>query len=205
MKLPHWILTVILSGASLLHAAQPAEFTFMLVGYCRAGNAKDDPNALGGYGGSDNLPKPLKFAIRSPDLYLEIADTPNVVFAEKYTGLNVRLINGGKKTAIFPASDSRISLVQEAQDTDGTWKEIEYLPSSWCGNSYHNVYLQPKHYWEFTAPRYSGPQKTKLRFKLTLAADHILYSPTYEGGIHPEQFTAQQGRKPTNLMDPHTE
>jgi hypothetical protein len=177
----------------------------MLRGYCYAGNAKDDPKAIGGYGGCENLPKPLKSPVISPGLYLEIVETPDVIFAEKYTGLHVRLVNGAKKTAVIPASDSRISLVQEAQDTDGTWKEIEYLPSSGCGNSYHNVYLEPKHYWEFTAPRYSGPQKTKLRFKLTLAPDRVLHSPAYEGGIHPQQFTAKQGHQPTNIMDPYNE
>lgn len=205
MKPTHWILPLLLIGTPFLSAAEPAAFTVMLRGYCHAGNAKDDPKAPGGYGGSDNLPKPLKSPAASPDLYLEIVETPGVVFAEKYTGLHVRLVNGAKKTAVIPASDSRISLVQEAQDTDGTWREIEYLPSSGCGNSYHSVYLKPKHYWEFTAPRYSGPQKTKLRFKLTLAPDRILHSAAYEGGINPEQFTAKQGHQPANIMDPYNE
>lgn len=205
MKLSPWILPFLLIGAPLLHAAEPAEFTFMLRGYCYAGNAKDDPNAPGGYGGSDNLPKPLKSAPASPELYLEIADTPDVVFAKKYSGVLVRLVNGGKKTAVIPASDSRLSLVQEAQDTDGTWKEIEYLPSSWCGNSYHSVYLEPKNYWEFTTPKYSGPQKTKLRFKLTLEKGRMIYSSAYEGGIHPEQFTEKQGHTSTNIMDPYSQ
>jgi hypothetical protein len=205
MKLIRWIPLLLLIGAPALHSAEPAAFTFMLRGYCYAGNAKNDPKAIGGYGGSRNLPKPLKSAATSPDLYLEIAETPGVVFAEKYAGLHVRLVNGAKKTAVIPASDSRISLVQEALDADGTWKEIEYLPSSWCGNSHHSVYLDPKHFWEFTAPRYSGPQKTKLRFKLTLTPDRILHSPAYEGGIHPDQFTAKQGHKPTNIMDPYNE
>lgn len=205
MKLICWILPLALCAAPLLHAVEPAEFTFMLRGYCYAGNAKPDAKAIGGYGKSDNLPKPLTSPATSPDLYLEIVETPDVVFAEKYTGLHVRLVNGSKKTAVISASDSRISLVQEAQDTDGTWKEIEYLPRSWCGNSYHSVYLEPKHFWEFTAPRYSGPQKTKLRFKLTLAPDRILHSPIYEGGVHPEQFTAKQGHQPANIMDPYNE
>jgi hypothetical protein len=177
----------------------------MLRGYCHAGNAKNDPKAIGGYGGSDNLPKPLKSAASSPALYLEIAETEGVVFAEKYAGLHVRLVNGGKETATISASDSRISLVQEAMDTDGVWKEVEYLPSSWCGNSYHNVYLEPKHYWEFTAPRYSGPQKTKLRFKLTLGSGRVIHSAAYEGGVHPEQFTTKQGHSPSHIMDPYNE
>jgi hypothetical protein len=205
MKLTHWILPFVLSGASVLPAIEPSEFTVMLRGYCYAGSIQTDPNAPGGFGGSDNLPKPLNSTPTSSDLYLEIVEGFDVVFAGKYTGLHVRLINGGTKTAVIPASDSRIGLVQEAQDTDGTWKEIEYLPSSWCGNSCHSVYLDPQHYWEFTAPRYSGPQKAKVRFKLTVARDRILYSPAYEGGIHPEQFKAKQGHKPTNVMDPYKE
>ena len=108
-------------------------------------------------------------------------------------------------SAAIAASDSRLNLVQEAMDTDGTWKEIEYLPSSWCGNSYHSVYLAPHHYWEFVAPKYSGPQRTKLRFKLTLSPDRVLYSTAYDGGIHPEQFTVKQGHNPTNIMDPYTD
>ena len=205
MKPIRWILPLLLIRAALLPAAEPAEFKFMLRGYCFAGNAQNDPKAIGGYGGSDNLPKPLTTAATAPDLYLEIVETPGVVFAKNYTGLHLRLVNGGKKAAAIFASDSRLELVQEAQDTDGTRKEIEYLPRSWCGNSFHSVYLAPKHYWEFTAPKYSGPQKTKLRFKLTVAEGRVLHSPTYEGGIHPEQFTAKQGHQPASIMDPYNE
>lgn len=199
------LLSFLLIGSTPVLAAEPAEFTFMLRGYCYAGNEKEDPHALGGYGGSDNLPKPLTSIASRKDLYLEVVEGSNVVFANRYTGLLVRLVNGGRRTVAIAASDSRLSLVQEALDASGAWKEIEYLPSSWCGNSYHNVYLARNHYWEFVAPRYSGPQKTKLRFKLTLSPDRVLYSATYEGGIHPEQFTVKQGHNPTNIMDPYTD
>lgn len=193
------------SDAPSVHAIEPASFTFMLRGYCYAGNTQDDPKAFGGYAKSDNLPKPLTATTASPDLHLELVETTDVVFAEKYAGLHVRLVNGSEDTAEIPASDSRLALVQEAQDSDGTWKEIEYLPQSWCGNSYHAVYLPAKHYWEFTAPKYSGPQQTRLRFKLTLSPERVLYSTSYEGGIHPEQFNQKQPRRPVDLMDPHAE
>lgn len=188
-----------------LHAAEPAEFSVMLRGYCHAGNAQEDAKAAGGYGGSDNLPKLLPTSPSAPELYLDVVEAKDAVFAEKYTGVIVRLVNGGKETAQIAASDSRLSIVQEALDKDGKWKEIEYLPSSWCGNSYHSVYLPSKNYWEFVAPKYSGPQKTKLRFKLMMGENRSLYSPTYEGGVHPGQFTTKQGHTPTNIMDPHTD
>ena len=89
--------------------------------------------------------------------------------------------------------------------SEGEWQAIEYLPGSWCGNSYHSVYLKPKHYWSFVAPRYSGSIQTELRFKLQLSPEQILYSETYVGGVQPEQFELKQGHQPTNLMDPYTE
>lgn len=205
MKLTRWIFPLLLIGAPLLPAAEPAVFPVMLRGYCYAGSSQTDTNAPGGFGKSDNLPKRLPSAPTAADLYLELVESPEVVFAQKYTGLRVRLVNGAKKTVALYACDSRLSLVQEAQDTDGTWKEIEYLPNSWCGNSYHHVYLPSQHYWEFIAPHYAGPQKTKLRFKLTIEQDRIIYSPAYEGGVHPGQFTDKAGHQPANLMDPYNE
>jgi hypothetical protein len=63
-----------------------------------------------------------------------------VAFAEEYRGMRLLLVNRTKVEAEFPASDSRLSIIQEAQDSEGNWKAIEYLPSSWCGNSYHRVF-----------------------------------------------------------------
>ncbi|MFA6286661.1 MAG: hypothetical protein WC661_04685 [Opitutaceae bacterium] len=203
MKTRLWILPLLLLSSQSLPAVEPADFTVMLRGYCYAGNAQNDPKAIGGYGKCDNLPKPLASPATTKDLHLEIADAKDAVFAQKYAAILVRLVNGQNKTAEISASDSRLGIVQEALDTDGTWKEIEYLPNSGCGNSYHHVYLAPNHYWEFVAPKYSGPQKTKLRFKLTISPNQILYSPPYAGGIHPEQLTVKQGHNPTNLMDPY--
>lgn len=203
MKTRLWIITLLSLSLHLrLAAAEPAEFTVMLLGYCLAGSTQTDPDAPGGFGTSDNLPKPLSAAPAQQNLYLEIIDTGDAVFAEKYNGLRLRLVNGTQKTAELSAADSRLSIVQEALDADGTWKDIEYLPRSWCGNSFHKVYLPVKHYWEFVAPKYSGPQKTKLRFRLSISNHHTIYSPVYDGGIHPGQFTQRADRPATSLMDP---
>ena len=86
-------------------------------------------------------------------------------------------------------------------------KPIEYLPSSWCGNSYHTVFLGPKQYWEFAAPRYNGKIKTRLRIRLEWQKSQFqkltIYSNEFDGSVNAKQFTVQQGHQPTNIMDPY--
>ena len=42
------------------------------------------------------------------------------------------------------------------------------MPRSWCGNSYHTIFLEPGECWEVAAPRYAGAEPTELRFRLTM-------------------------------------
>lgn len=184
-----------------LKPCRPAK---MLPAWMVAGNAKTDPKALGGYGSSDNLPQVLPGQPKKPELYLEIVPGPAVPYAETYEGIRVRLVNGTGQQVTLPASDSRLSIIQEAMDTDGTWKPIEYLVSSWCGNSYHSLYLPAGNYWEFIAPRYSGPRKTAIRFVLLDdAGKATTHSLPYEGGIEPGQFIEKADYQSTNIMDPY--
>jgi hypothetical protein len=191
-----------------VRALEPASFDFMGPAYCFAGNERGDPNALGGYGPSDNLPK----KIDSPDatlregVYLEITGDSKEAFVGRFEGLEIRLVNNGKNQLVLPASDSRIELYQEALDTDGQWKLVEFFPSSWCGNSRHNVYLKHGQYFAFVAPKYSGPMKTKLRFKLEGGLESPIVSKEYDGGIHPQQFVREKNPRRHNgrsIMDPH--
>jgi hypothetical protein len=120
-------------------------------------------------------------------------------------GMRVTLVNQTRDLLAFPASDSRLAIVQEAQDSAGTWKPIEYLPSSWCGNSHHRVFLAPNHFWTFPAPRYQGTILTKLRFAMVLADGSQLHSNVFDGSVNPEQFTVKQGHAATNVMDSYIE
>jgi hypothetical protein len=202
-----FVLCIQLSVASTLVALEPAAFDKMLRGYCFAGNKVADPKAFGGYGRSNNFPQALG-ADGQPaasGLYLEIIESEKAVFDKVYEGIFVRLVNNGEHEVTIPASDSRIAILQEAMDSNGEWNEIEYLPRSWCGSSYHNVYLMPGNFWSFNAPKYSGPQKTSLRFKLTLSENEILYTESYAGGIHPAQFSQQAGHNSAGIMDPYNE
>jgi hypothetical protein len=182
---------------------KPINLKFMLRGYCYAGS-RPDKEALGGYGRSDNAPKrSTTQQSKSGSVTLLALPNETVPFAKSYRGFRLLLINGTKSELALSASDSRIPIIQEALDSKGQWRPIEYLPESWCGNSYHHVFLPPRHYWQFAAPAYTGKQRTRLRFVLQQPAP--TYSNEFEGSVNPVQFKKKQGHKPTNLMDPYDE
>jgi hypothetical protein len=108
-------------------------------------------------------------------------------------GLAIRLINRTDRTVAFQASDSCLYLVQEARTEAGDWRPIESLPMVICGNSFHRVFLKPDQYWELPAPRYDGPVKTKIRFRLDPGGEQEparlpIYSGEFEGQISRAQF-----------------
>ena len=182
---------------------------FMLRGYFYAGSKVEDKKALGGFGGSNNLPRAVATGMSVPAGKISLIALPDeeAVFAEKYKGMKLLLVNATNEQAAFSASDSRLSIVQEALDRDGKWKPVEYLPSSWCGNSYHRIFLGAGEYWEFAAARFTGEFRTKLRFRLdeqkSSTANTTVYSNEFDGGVNVKQFTVQQGHNPAGLMDPY--
>jgi len=178
--------------------------SFMNRGYCYAGSQLKDTKAPGGFGKSDNAPQKLR--TESPGRGLFLLAQPGVVasFANG-PGMRVVLVNQTQELLAFPASDSRVAIIQEAVDADGTWKPIEYLPSSGCGNSYHRVFLAPGYFWAFSAPRYKGSIPTKLRFAMALADGSQFHSNEFEGSVNPEQFSVEKGHVATNIMDPYNE
>ena len=189
--------------------AQPlAEKTFTEVqalsrGKYFARSQRVDGKALGGFWQSENAPKHIS---KSDGKQLALVAEPDVEIAiEKLQGMRVMLLNPTNRNLELSACDSNLSLIQEAQDDQGVWKPIEYTPQSWCGNSYHSVVLLPGHYWEFAAPRYKGPQQTKLRFALKLDDGQTLYSNVFAGSIDPKQFIEKKEYKATNIMDPYNE
>ncbi|HEY1170612.1 MAG TPA: hypothetical protein VGH19_04510 [Verrucomicrobiae bacterium] len=183
------------------------EAKFIMRGYCYAGS-KMDTKAPGGFGPSDNMPKKLetaKFKAEEGKLSLIALTAETVPFVKDYRGFRLVLMNRTKAEMTFDASDSRLSIIQEAQDAQGKWQPIEYLPMSWCGNSRHRVFLPKGEYWEFVAPVHSGPMKTKLRFMLKQDQTTTIYSNEFEGSIDPQQFTTKQGHTPKGIMDPYFE
>ena len=183
---------------------------FMTRGYFFAGSRIVDKDAPGGFGPSDNFPRAIAPGMKVPEGQLSLVVLPDEesVFAKKYRGLKVLVVNSTTDTVGLAASDSRLNIVQEALDRDGQWKPIEYLPSSWCGNSYHNVYLPANYQWSFTAPRYEGTLKTQIRaalgYKKSLEAEEQwLYSNEIEGSVNPRQFDQVRKYESKGIMDPY--
>lgn len=192
--------------------AHPVKIDFMARGYFFAGSPKS--KGLGGNATSDNMPRP----IATLDKTIRLADTLQVIalvdqdqsFLGKYDGFRVIVANATKQPIEFNAQDSRLDIVHQAIDQSGKWADIEYIPRSWCGNSYHTLSLPAKAYWEFTAPRYDGPYQTKLRIRLTIETHddkppRIVYSNEFTGRIDLWQFSDRQGHEPQSIMDPYNE
>ncbi len=177
---------------------------FMNHGSCYAGSHLKDTQAIGGFTKSDNVPRNVQTQSAGVGLFL-LAQPGVVIPFDGGSGMRVTLVNQTQDLLAFNASDSRLAIVQEALDPDGTWKPIESLPSSDCGNSYHRVFLAPDQFWAFSAPRYKGTHPTKLRFTMTLADGSQLHSNVFDGSVNPAQFTLKQGIAATSLLVPDQE
>jgi hypothetical protein len=110
-----------------------------------------------------------------------------------YRGMRLLLVNRTKERATLLGYDSMLKLlVQEALDEHRQWKPIEKEGCfGFCGNGLRQFCLEPGRYWELAAPRYVGPFKTKLRFRLRAFSPSpvSVHSNEFDGSIDPLQFT----------------
>lgn len=186
---------------------------FMNRGYFYAFSTREGKYAnIGGWGVSSNTFRTVKESLKFPpqQLSLIVKDQEIVPFYNEYQGMKLYVANMAEDTMVFDAQDSRLYMKIQAQDQEGNWKDIEYLPSSWCGNSYHYLYLPKDHYWEFTIPVYEGEYTTRLRaelrYKTGIEEDsRIIYSNEFEGSVNPGQFWRKSGYSPSGIMDPYND
>lgn len=196
----------------------PLNTDVMMRGYFYA-YSNPDEKALGGHGSSDNSSMPIAQPERFPERALSIVVDPSLtdtVFTD-YQGITVFVANTTRKTIQFSAQDSRLYMKVQAKDKSGTWRDIEYLPSSWCGNSYHVLTLDPGRQWRFVTPRYEGDFKTSLRIQLKYIhpkdkksdpwnrKEITVYSNEYEGSINPGQLWRKGEYRSGGLMDPYND
>jgi hypothetical protein len=171
---------------------------------------KDEP---GGYGGSGNIPKKIteEKLFNKKELAVRIEINQPDTFAKQYYAYKLYIYNTTGDTVKFEAQDSRLYMKLQAQDKDGIWKDIEYLPSSWCGNSYHKIRLEPNAFWSFNIPNYKGEFPTQIRAQLAYIDGQndqktkIVYSNSIEGSINPGQFWNKRTYYPGGLMDPYND
>ncbi len=169
---------------------QPSNFAHQLGGYYGAGSKIIDEDATGGFAQSSNFPRKIDDSIKNQkeEVYLLALADSATAFGHTYKGMELRLINGTEKQQDFGASDGRLFIIQEALDETGEWKPVEYLPSSWCGNSYHHVFLGPGEHWLFPTPKYEGAFSTTLRFSMSIGDDKVIHSNEFKGSVNPVQF-----------------
>ncbi|TRW24372.1 WG repeat-containing protein [Flavobacterium zepuense] len=185
---------------------KPLNIDYMMNGYFWAYQT-DKRKDYNGWAESENFPKKVnKETFPKNKLSLIIDTTKKALFADEYYGCKIYIANTTKGNKIFNAQDSRLDMKLQALDSTGNWKDIEYLRSSWCGNSYHTITLKQNEYWEFTMPLYEGAIKTKIRAKLDYLEGKntvTLYSNTIDASVNPAQFTIQLPHISLGLMDPY--
>jgi hypothetical protein len=172
--------------------ASPVTAKEKMPGIYPAGSRIKDRDALGGFGPCDNHPKELagkEWGAKGAVSIVAFPDEPVAYF--KHRGFALRVVNRTTEAVPFAACDSALSIVREAQDAGGTWREIESPPQAICGNSFHRVFLGPGQYWEFPAREYAGPTKTKVRFRLGPGGDRpAIYSKEFDGQVTAAQLGA---------------
>ncbi|KAB2814744.1 WG repeat-containing protein [Phaeocystidibacter luteus] len=184
-----------------------------------------------GYGGWGNSRNGYQAASHS-DLKgeLQVIRSEEVIPWKRDSSISARkvtLVNGTKDTIFFEAQDSRLYTVVEAVNGEGEWLPIENFRSSWCGNSYHTVYLPPNKEWTWTVPEFDGGVETEFRIRVYKAFtreydpdkependwDYTskysnsepfeVYSATWTGRLNPSQFYREMSYSPSGIMDPY--
>ena len=195
------------------HLPRWLNIDYMIRGHFYAGSAPlyEQRPVNEGWGRSSNVLRKISKKSNFPQSRLSMmVDTKHkAIFKRRYHGIKMYLTNTLTDTIFFNAQDSRLNMIVQAMDQEGLWKDIEYLPHSWCGMSYHRIYLLPGFYWEFIVPAYRGIFKTKLRIVLeyrdALKTKKILYSNEFSGSINPAQFWRKRTYEPTDLMDSYVD
>ena len=179
----------------------------------------EQKKTLEGHGRSGNIPRKIKKKDGFDANCLRVVVRPDLkdTLYQSYHGITVYVANTTHKNIAFNCQDSRLYMKVQALTTKGEWKDIEYLPSSWCGNSYYILQLTKNHFWKFVTPVYDGDFKTKLRIELKYLDPSIplnsesenneltIYSNEFEGSVNPGQFWNKREYHPNGIMDPYND
>ncbi|WP_224994308.1 hypothetical protein [Cesiribacter sp. SM1] len=201
------ILIMLLFSATLpLQAQECLNVKHKLRGYFYAGSSQEDSTALGGFYEDANAPKVINERIRQlskPSQFQMIVQIDSLAeFQKGIKGFKVFLVNSTNSVISLEAQDSRLNLKRQVF-YNNQWLDVEYLPSSWCGNSYHSVFIKPGEYWDFTAPCLKGKHQAKFRFELAVDEQERIYSNEFSGSFNKRQLIKEQGHTPTSIMDPY--
>jgi hypothetical protein len=182
------------------------------IAYSTLKNLDNFKEESGGWYVSRNIPKSNTELNFKPSDFSIFIDTVQAIKGDDgFLAYKVFVINATEDTVHFEGQDSRLYMKLQAQDTNGKWKDIEYIPNSWCGNSYHQMRLEPNHHWQLMALQYEGDIKTKIRAELKYISkenpekEQYIYSNIINGSVNPAQFWNRRTYYPSGLMDPYNE
>lgn len=183
----------------------PLRADAMIRGYFLAGG---NTRGLAGFTRSSDLPLPIPWRHEQIGGVRIIAD-PNrrTRLTDGGAAFIVWITNETDESVWFDASDSRLFVVREALHWNGEWTAVEYVPRSWCGNSYHRVELPARTLWEFAAPVYDGALMVSMRFVLSIhkRGSEPIYSNVFRGRVTLDQFEKKARYSPRGIMDPYFE
>lgn len=183
------------------------DINFQLRGHCYAFSSAANAKPSNGEAHSDNIAQPINQSFEVQGLFLTIKENEWVKIDDRYLGHKLYLVNTTDTAATFNAQDSRLNIIAEVLNDEGRWLPITYLPSSWCGNSYHDIVLGSNEYWSFDIPVFKGKIKTKLRYSLSDGDKPKIISNEINGFANPGQLDPKniQGHKPNGIMDPYND
>ena len=143
------------------------------------------------YGGVDRAYYPLSDQPRKQGVFL----TTSHLTEEQASGNVIyTLANRTSDTIFFEAQDSRLEVSLQGQLPGQEWRSISRPQDSFCGSSYHQIYLPPGTAWDFELSPFEGGIESSVRPVLEYSLDrHPSESFTIIGesmpcGLNPGQF-----------------
>lgn len=145
----------------------------------------------GGWYVSDNEAQKIDNEFSERAFFLSLSEKELTLVEDTFIANKLYLVNNTDTSICLPAQDSRLYLKMQAKNMLGVWSDIEYIPNSWCGNSYHEICIDKGEFWVFPSLQFKGRHKTKFRYKLE-NGEHDLYSNEIEGYVNNGQFINKQ-------------
>ncbi len=182
--------------------------------YNATSDSQANDGSFGGWAGSSNKAKQGNTNLPPQTFSLQVNLKDTLHLDGKWLSYTVFVANMSTDTLFFEAQDSRLNMAMQAIDSTGQWRNIESLPSSWCGNSYHTLALDPNHFWTFSTPQYKGVFNTRFRLSLEYLShpnkskkeDTLrIYSNEWTGSINPSQFWRKKGYSASGIMEAYDE
>lgn len=104
------------------------------------------------------------------------------------------LVNNSNRPMEVSSQDGSLIMIMEAKDTTNTWRSLQFWLWSDCGNSYFNpLILKMSHFVAFQIPVFEGPIKTKMRLKVRIKKDYLIYSEEFNGQVSLKQLYGGHG------------